>query len=149
MRAVDTNILLYAADTDSEFHDPCRDFLEALRSDRMPSYLSWSICYEFLRVSTHPRVFRSPWDSSLAWSFIGSLLAAPGFGLLTETHRHQAVLEQTLTEIAGLRGNILHDVHTAVLMRENGINQICTRDTDFARFPFLTIIDPVSQPIQG
>ena len=48
-----------------------------------------------------------------------------------------------MTELPGLRGNILHDVHTAVIMRENGINQIYTRDTDFARFPFLTIIDPL------
>ena len=144
MRVVDTNVLLYAADRDSEFHVPCRDLLEVLREDTVPSYLSWNICYEFLRVSTHPRVFRSPWDSRLAWSFIDSILASPGFALLTETTRHQAILEQTIAELPGLRGNILHDVHTAVIMRENGLTQIYTRDTDFARFPFLTIVDPLS-----
>ena len=143
MRVVDTNILLYAADEDSEFHAPCRRLLEELRNDSVPSYLSWSICYEFLRVSTHLRVFRSPWNAGFAWSFIDSVLAAPGFAMLTETSRHQAVLEQTIAELPDLRGNILHDVHTAVIMRENGINQIYTRDTDFARFPFLTIIDPL------
>jgi len=143
LRVVDTNVLLYAADSDSEFHVPCRRLLEDLRADSVPSYLSWSICYEFLRVSTHPRVFRSPWDASLAWSFIGSILAGPSFGLLTETSRHQAVLKQTMIELPDLRGNILHDAHTAVIMRENGINQIYTRDTDFGRFPFLTIIDPL------
>ncbi len=143
MRVVDTNILLYAADRDSEFHDPCRHLLEHLREDAVPSYLSWNICYEFLRVSTHPRVFRSPWDSGHAWSFIDSILSGPGFGLLTETSRHQAILKQTMAELPDLRGNILHDVHTAVTMRENGINQIYTRDTDFARFPFLTMIDPL------
>ncbi len=143
MRVVDTNILLYAADNDSDFHVPCRRLLEDLREDPVPSYLSWSICYEFLRVSTHPRVFRSPWNTGFAWSFIESILAGPGFAVLTETSRHQAILQQTLAELPGLRGNILHDVHTAVIMRENGINQIYTRDTDFARFPFLTIIDPL------
>lgn len=143
MRVVDTNILLYAADNDSEFHVPCRRLLEDLREDSVPSYLSWSICYEFLRVSTHPRVFRSPWNTGLAWSFIESILSGPGFAVLTETSRHQAILRQTLAELPGLRGNILHDVHTAVIMRENGINQIYTRDTDFSRFPFLTIIDPL------
>ena len=143
MRVVDTNILLYAADEDSEFHGPCRRLLQELRADSIPSYLCWSICYEFLRVSTHPRVFRSPWDSGLAWSFIDSILAAPGFALLTETSRHEAILEQTIAELPDLRGNMLHDVHIAVIMRENGINQIHTRDTGFARFPFLTIIDPL------
>jgi len=38
----------------------------------------------------------------------------------------------------------MHDVHTAVLMREHGIREICTRDTDFHRFPFLKVIDPVA-----
>ena len=145
MRVVDTNLLLYAANRDSEFHDICREFIENLRSDSVPSYLSWGICYEFLRVSTHPRVFRSPWDVRAAWSFIDSILAAPAFGLLVETGRHQEILQQTLSEISGLSGSILHDVHTAVLMREHGIREICTRDTHFARFPFVTIVDPVAR----
>ena len=145
MLVVDTNILVYAANRDSEFHDPCRRHLENLRSDSAPSYLSWGICYEFLRVTTHPRVLPSPWNSTRAWSFINSLLAAPGFELLAETNRHQQVLEQTLAELPDLKGNLLHDMHTAVLMRENGISRISTRDTDFARFPFLTMVDPVRQ----
>ena len=144
MRVVDTNVLLYAANRDSEFHHSCRSFLKSLHSDSVPSYVSWNICYEFLRVSTHPRVFRSPWDARHAWAFLESILAGPAFGLLAETSRHQAFLEQTLSELAGISGNILHDVHTAVLMREHGIRQICTRDTDFARFPFVTILDPVT-----
>ena len=28
-------------------------------------------------------------------------------------------------------------------MREHGISRICTRDADFHRFPFLTVVDPV------
>ena len=146
MLVVDTNILLYAADNDSEFHDACRSHLEGLRIDATPSYLSWNICYEFLRVSTHPRVFRSPWNASAAWSFINALLMSPGFDLITETPRHQSVLEQTLAELPDLRGNLIHDVHTAVLMRENGIGRICTRDSDFVRFPFLTMVDPLRKP---
>jgi predicted nucleic acid-binding protein len=53
------------------------------------------------------------------------------------------VLEGTLAEMPHLAGNIVHDTHTAVLMREHGIRQICTRDTDFSRFPFLEVIDPL------
>ncbi len=143
MRVVDTNILLYAADKESAFHAPCRTFIEHLRADAVPSYLTWSICYEFLRVSTHHRVFHSPWTVDAAWSFVEVLLASPDFDLLTETARHQSVLGQTLSELPDLSGNVLHDVHTAVLMRENGISEICTRDSDFVRFPFLTILDPL------
>ena len=50
-----------------------------------------------------------------------------------------------MSELPDLRGNVMHDLHTAVLMREHGVSRICTRDSDFRHFPFLTIIDPVQQ----
>jgi predicted nucleic acid-binding protein len=42
-----------------------------------------------------------------------------------------------------LAGNLFHDAHTAILMREHGIGRICSRDTDFNQFPFLEVIDPL------
>ena len=38
----------------------------------------------------------------------------------------------------------MHDVHVAVLMREHGVRQIYTRDTDFHKFKFLQPIDPLT-----
>jgi toxin-antitoxin system PIN domain toxin len=140
---VDTNVLLYAADQDSEFHGRCRQLLEELRAQPAPVFLTWAICYEFLRVSTHPRVFRTPWVPADAWRFIDALLTAPGISVLQPTQRHTAVLAQTLSELPDLRGNLMHDLHTAVLMREHGVSRICTRDTDFHRFTFLTVVDPL------
>ena len=122
----------------------CRRALEDARRDPSPAYLTWNICYEFLRVSTHPVVFDSPWSARQAAAFIEELLSESSFGLLVATDRHQALLADTLATVRDLRGNVLHDVHTAVLMREHGISRICTRDSDFRRFPFLTVIDPLS-----
>ncbi len=70
--------------------------------------------YEFLRVTTHPRVMR-----------------------------HASVAAQVLDEIPHLAGNLVHDARTAVLMREHGVRRIFTRDTDFHRFPFLEPLDPL------
>jgi toxin-antitoxin system PIN domain toxin len=140
---VDTNVLLYAADEDSEFHPVCHRLIDESRFQAAPFFVTWNICYEFLRVSTHPKVFRRPWSAGSAWAFLEALLAAPGLNVLTPTNRHAAVLAQTLSEMPELRGNLAHDLHTAVLMRENGISRICTRDTDFHRFPFLTVVDPL------
>jgi predicted nucleic acid-binding protein len=53
------------------------------------------------------------------------------------------VLADVVVEVPGLAGNIVHDAQTAVLMREHGIRRICTRDTNFHRFPFLEPIDPL------
>jgi predicted nucleic acid-binding protein len=60
------------------------------------------------------------------------------------TQRHAEIVAQVIGELPHLAGNLLHDAHTAVLMREHGIRRIVTRDTDFHRFPFLEPIDPLS-----
>jgi uncharacterized protein len=139
---VDSNVLLDAANRKSDFQEPCRRALEQWRARSSVWYLSWPICYEFLRVCTHPRVFPSPWSLERAWGFLQDLFDGPGVGVLQPTGRHAEVLSEVIAEFPHLRGNILHDAHTAVLMREHGIKQIYTRDSDFHRFPFLTVIDP-------
>jgi len=140
---VDTNILVYAADTDSQFHSACRIWLENRRARPDAWYTTWSILYEFLRVITHARVLRRPWDTPTAWAFVTALLASPGFSVLAATERHAEVARTVFSELPHLSGNLIHDTHTAILMREHGVRQICTRDTDFVRFPFLQVIDPV------
>ena len=142
MLVFDTNVLVHATDTDSEFHLPCRRRLDDARLDPSPTFLTWSICYEFLRVTTHSRVLQSPLPTAAAWRLLGDLLKSPGMDILTATPRHAAVLERTIEEFPDVRGNPIHDLHIAVLMREHGISRICTRDADFRRFPFLSVIDP-------
>ena len=113
--------------------------------DPSPTFLTWSVCYEFLRLTTHPNVLESPWSPEESSRFLSDLLTLPGFDVLVATPRHAAVLAQTVAELPDLRGNVMHDLHTAVLMREHGISRICTRDTDFLKFPFLTVVDPLQQ----
>ena len=144
MFAVDTNVLIYAAEKNFAEHKRCREHLEAWRAQSGAWYTTWGILYEFLRVVTHPKVFRKPWTAAQAWGFAESLLSSPGLGLLVETSRHADVVRQTFKEIPLLQGNLIHDAHTAVLMREHGVSRIYTRDTDFHRFPFLKVIDPLS-----
>lgn len=146
MLVIDTNVLVYAADISSPEHQPCRRHLEDCRTSRAPWYLTWGIIYEFVRVVTHPRVFRHPWTARQAWAFIETLLASPTLGILVEGENHPAVAAQTLAEIPSLQGNLIHDLHTAILMREHGLTRILTRDTDFHRFPFLKVQDPLQTP---
>jgi uncharacterized protein len=143
MLVVDTNVLVYAANLDSPCHARCSEWLE--RQQRQPGawYTTWAIIYEFLRVTTHPRILRQPFSISAAWDFVSALLVSPGLAVLVPTDRHADVASEVFSELPHLAGNILHDAHTAILMREHGIKQICTRDTDFSRFPFLEIVDPL------
>ena len=142
MFVVDTNILVYAADEDSPFHDRCRGIVDDWRSQTSAWYLTWEIVYEFLRVITHPRVFRSPWIVNDAWNFVEAILASPSLGILVAEERHTDVAAEVIKGMPSLSGNLLYDAQTAILMREHGIKRIYTRDTDFFRFSFLEPIDP-------
>jgi toxin-antitoxin system PIN domain toxin len=128
---VDTNVLVYAADEDAPAHTRCRALLEAWRNQRPAWYTTWGILYESLRILTHPRVLRNPWTARQAWAFVDALLASPGLSVLVETDRHAAIANEVLREVPHLTGNLLYDAHTAVLMREHGVRQIYTWDTDF------------------
>ncbi len=144
MFVVDTNVLVYAADSSAPEHARCRALLERWRRQPGAWYLTWGNCYEFLRVITHPRVLRRPWTSAAAGEFLAVLQQSPGLSMLVPTDRHAAVLAQVAEEVPIISGNLWHDAETAVLMREHGIRRICTRDTDFARFPFVEIVDPLT-----
>ncbi|MDE2788082.1 MAG: PIN domain-containing protein [Chloroflexota bacterium] len=142
MMVFDTNVLVYAGRDDSEFHVPCRERLAQARTGSSPVFLTWNVCYEFLRVITHPSIYPQPWSLNDGCRFLATLLESPRFGLLRPTERHLMILSQIAAEHPALRGNVVHDMHTAVLMREHGITQICTMDSDFRRFPFIEVIDP-------
>ncbi|MFB0507361.1 MAG: type II toxin-antitoxin system VapC family toxin [Thermodesulfobacteriota bacterium] len=144
MFVVDTNILVYAADEDSPFHAQCFEALEEWRNQASAWYSTWGIVYEFLRVTTHPRIFRKPWSASRAWNFIEAVISSPSLGILIPTERHAEVVAEVMKEIPHLSGNLMYDLQTAVLMREHGIKRIYTRDMDFHRFHFLELIDPVA-----
>jgi hypothetical protein len=62
---------------------------------------------------------RRPWNVTEAWNFVQALLASPGLDILVPTQQHPVVAEQVFGEIPHLAGNLLHDAHTAILMREH------------------------------
>ncbi|MBM3140755.1 MAG: type II toxin-antitoxin system VapC family toxin [Chloroflexi bacterium] len=144
MFVVDTNVLIYAADRDAPEHAPCRALLEGWRRQAGAWYLTWGIVYEFLRVTTHPGVFHAPWTPAQAWTFVEAVLASPALRVLAPTSRHPELLGRLIREVPRVTGNLFHDAHTAVLMQEHGVRAIYTRDTDFHRFPFLEVIDPLA-----
>lgn len=144
MFVVDTNVLVYAADTSAPEHDRCRALLEQWREGSAAWFLSWGICYEFLRVVTHPRVLRRPWSATAARGFLEAIWESPGLSFLVPTDRHRTILREIIRESPTLAGNLWHDVETASLMREHGIRRICTRDTDFHRFDFVEVTDPMA-----
>ena len=140
---VDTNILLYAVNTAAPENAAARRFFHDAAARGTPWCVTWSVIYEFLRVSTHHRVFAKPLDAERAWGFVEALLRSGMVGILQPTDRHASVLHQTLAEHPSMAGNLFHDFHTAVLLREHGVSEIITADTDFLQFRFLKVTNPI------
>lgn len=146
MFAVDTNVLVHAVDTRSPFHAPCAAALSRWRAQPGGWFVTWSVVYEFVRLVTHPRKVHRPVSVAAAWRMVEALLRSPGLRVLVATPRHAEVARAVFEETPGLTGNLAHDAHIAILMREHGVRTIYTRDADFFRFPFLEPIDPVRPP---
>ena len=143
MFVVDTNVLIYAANRSCPEHPQCLERLHEWRSQPSAWFVTWGILYGFVRVVSHPRVLPIPWSIRNAWEFVAALLASPGLAVLTETALHAEVCAQVIDEVPQLAGNLVTDLHIAVLMREHGISRIYTCDNDFHRFPFLQVCDPL------
>ena len=94
-------------------------------------------------MATHPRVFSEPLSAHQAYGFVSRLLEPDTVTVLLPTSRHLELLERTLRELAHPSGNLFHDIATAVLMREHGVREIVTADTDFLRFTFLQVSNPL------
>jgi toxin-antitoxin system PIN domain toxin len=140
---IDTNILLYAVNRDAAEHEAAKRFLLRAGSSPEQWYLTDGILYEFLRVATHQKVFAQPLAWREAVEFLRPLANSPRFRLLTAGEQHFAILEETLASLTHPAGNLFFDVRTAVLMREHGVREIYTTDTDFLQFPELKAINPL------
>jgi hypothetical protein len=143
MFVIDTNLLLYAVNPDAPDHERTRALLEAWRAGERAWFVTWSIIYEFLRVSTHPRVFPAPLELPQARSWIAALLAGRRDSILVATDRHALVLDEVVASQPRLRGNPVHDLHIATLMKEHGVSEIRTADADFHQFEFLRVVNPL------
>lgn len=141
MIAVDTNLLVYALDRPSPFHARALAALRRLAEGAEPWAVPWPCVYEFLRVATHPQIFRPPLPAVVAVQALQRLLAAPTLHLLAETSRHAEVLSATMQQ-SGCTGNLVHDAHIWALCLEHGVTELWSGDRDFHRFRGLKLHNP-------
>ena len=138
---VDANILLYAVDTTSPFHLRSRDWLEdAINGDRLVG-LPWQSLHAFLRIATNPRALTAPLEPTDAWQIVETWLDAPSVWVPEPGPSHRSILGQLISDHRPT-ANLLSDVALAALCLEHGL-PIVSADSDFARFPSVTWINPV------
>ena len=139
---VDANVLLYAVDSTSHFHEPARAWLEgALNGDRRVG-LPWPSLWAFQRIATHPRALDAPLAPAEASAIVASWLDATPAWIPEVGPTHAAILAELVGEL-DLRGNLVSDAVLAALCLEHGV-AIVSADSDFARFTSLEWINPLA-----
>jgi len=143
MIAVDSGVLVAAANRFAPEHVRAAELLESLANGDQPWALPWSAAHEFLAFVTHPHAVARALEPAEAWAFLEALRRSPSLVLLGPTERHAAVCAEVLAMrepgSTGLPGSFL----SAVLLREHGVRELLSPDRDMRRWRFLDVRDPL------
>jgi toxin-antitoxin system PIN domain toxin len=138
---VDANILLYAVDETSPYHQRARTWLEAALNGTYRIGIAWQTLWAFLRIATNPRALDNPLTPAAAWELVEGWLDAPATWIPEPSSGHRQILGRLITAL-DLRGNLVSDAVLAALGLEFGLT-IVSNDSDFARFSEISWLNPL------
>lgn len=137
MIAVDTNVLVYAHVPAEPRHEQAVDVLRRLHGSGKPWGIAAPCVAEFLRVMTHPRVYRLEPARVIGAiehmrEQLGAHVLLPDGGFVTDLGR--------LCVDTGLRGNAVFAAQIAVICAANHVDQIVTADRRFVACDGLEVV---------
>lgn len=138
----DVNILLYAYDAKSPFHDRARDWLKSAL-DNEQVFLSWHTITGFLRIVTHSRALAHPTTIKKAVDIVQKWLELDNVHLVSLEKRNWPIFAKMLVE-GQANGDLVMDAHVAALAASCGAT-VASTDLDFRRFDGIRIINPISK----
>jgi toxin-antitoxin system PIN domain toxin len=138
----DVNVLVYAHREDATHHRICRDWLEAIINGDEAYAISALVLSGFVRVVTHPKVFKRPSNLADAITFAEQVREQPHCVPVEPGLRHWEIFKRLCLD-AGAKGNLVPDAYLAALAIESGCEWIST-DRDFSRFGKLRWRHPVA-----
>ena len=145
MISVDTNVLLYALNSDTPEHCAARTFLEA-HADDSDFVLSELVLVELYVLLRNPAVLRKPLGAEHAVAIISQLRDHPTWQLID----HQPEVMGEVWEAAGRRGfarTRIYDARLALGLRRHGVTDFATRNVrHFDRLGFRKVWDPLRAP---
>jgi toxin-antitoxin system PIN domain toxin len=139
---VDANLLVYAHVASFDQHEQARTWLDEQLNGSTAVGLPWPSLLAFLRLVSNPRVFERPEPTARAWAQVKAWLDCEPTWIPLPGERHATLLGEVLA-IPGIHANLIPDADLAALAIEHGLT-ICSTDTDFARFPNVRWINPLT-----
>jgi toxin-antitoxin system PIN domain toxin len=128
----DVNVLVYAHREDSKDHAAYRQWFEQTVNGDDPYGVSDLVLSGFLRVVTHPKVFKRPTPLANALTFVEQVRNQANSVHVRPGERHWEIFER-LCRACEARGSLVPDAFFAALAIESGCEWITT-DRDYSRF---------------
>ena len=132
---------MYAHREDARDHDRYRAWLEDLLASGQSFGIADLVLSGFIRIVTHPRIFREPTPLDVALAFAGEIRDRPNCVAVNPGKRHWSIFGE-LCLTSGARGNLVPDAWLAAIAIESGSEWITT-DRDYARFTGLRWRHPI------
>jgi hypothetical protein len=141
MILLDVNVLVYAHRRDAPRHPDYKEWLEGIVNGEEAYAVADIILSGFLRVVTHPKVFRPPSSMKEALDYVEPIRNHPHCIIIAPGDRHWEIFTR-FCRTAGVKGNLVPDAYLAALAIESGSEWITT-DRGFGRYPDLRWRHPI------
>lgn len=132
MILIDVNVLVYACRRDAGRHLEYKTWLSGALSGPEAVGVAPESLAAVVRITTHPRIWKTPLTTKQAFAFVNAVRLAPTTVPVHPGPDHWRLFT-VLCEEAGVRGNLVTDAWMAALAIEQGCT-LMTTDRDFSRF---------------
>jgi hypothetical protein len=140
MILLDANLLIYAVNDKAPENRKAKVWLESVLRGQETVGFSWNVLLAFFRLTTRPGIFPQPLPVDEAFDIVISWLDQSAATVVHPGPRHLPLLHRLIAPL-GTGGNLTSDAHLAALAIEHGA-ELCSADSDFARFPGLKWRNP-------
>lgn len=139
VKLCDVNIFIYAHREENDGHLFYHDWLTELLEVRETFLFCEWVLSAFVRIVTHPRIYRTPTPLDTALKFANTVRTRPNGISIMPGARHWQIFERLCNQ-SGATGNLIPDAYLAALAIEADAQWV-TADQDFAKFsPELNLI---------
>jgi len=135
MKLLDVNVLVQAHREDADLHVRALKWVQDELSRPPGVAVTELVLSGFLRIVTHPRIFREPTPLLQALAFVHDFRQRKQVRILHPGKRHWELFIQLCRE-GDACGNLIPDAYHAAIAIEHGLEWV-TFDRGFARFPGL------------
>ena len=89
----DVNVLIYAFRSHSIDHSNCKKWLEEVINGDAAFGVAPQVLSSFVRICTHPRIFKQPSDLRETLAFFNVILECPNATLILPQDRHWSIFQ--------------------------------------------------------